>query len=79
MRSICLSLERTLINSVLERASSRERNTVRVMPLKWLEAFKIIDPIEIEKIRQRIIAQVREEEARLAPKKTHYAELKDLW
>ena len=65
-----LSEERTLINSVLERASSRERNTVRVMPLKWLEAFKIIDPIEIEKIRQRIIAQVREEEARLAPKKT---------
>jgi hypothetical protein len=39
------------------------------MPLKWLHAFKIVDPIEIEKVRQRIIKEVREEEARLAPKK----------
>ena len=64
-----LSEERRLINTIQERASSRARNIVRVMPLKWLQAFNIVDPIEIEKIRQRIINQVRQEEARLAPKK----------
>lgn len=64
-----LSEERALINSIQEKASSRARNIIRVMPLKWLQAFNIVDPAEIEKIRQRIIAQVREEEARLAPKK----------
>jgi hypothetical protein len=61
--------ERELIDTIQERASSRARNIVRVMPLKWLQAFNIVDPVEIEKIRQRIIAQVREEETRLAPKK----------
>ena len=65
-----LSEERTLINTVEERATYRKRNLVRVMPLKWLEAFNIVDPIEIEKIRQRIITHVRQEEARLAPKKS---------
>jgi hypothetical protein len=65
-----LSEERALVASILDKAASRERNTVRVMPLKWLHAFNIVDPIEIEKIRQRIIREVREEEARLAPKKT---------
>lgn len=64
-----LSEERALINSIQEKASSRARNIIRVMPLKWLQAFNIVDPAEIEKIRQRIIAQVREEQARLAPKK----------
>jgi hypothetical protein len=64
-----LSEERTVINSLRERASSRERNTIRIMPLKWLEAFNVVDPVEIEKIRQRVITQVRQEEARLAPKK----------
>ena len=64
-----LSEERRLINTIQERASSRARNIVRVMPLKWLQVFNIVDPIEIEKIRQRIINQVRQEEARLAPKK----------
>jgi len=64
-----LSEERDLIQSIQEKASARDRNTIRVMPLKWLEAFNIVDPIEVEKIRQRIIAQVRQEEARLAPKK----------
>jgi hypothetical protein len=64
-----LSEERSLIESIEERASSRERNIVKIMPFKWLEAFRITDPAEIEKIRQRIISQVREEEARLAPKK----------
>jgi hypothetical protein len=65
-----LSEERRLIHSLQEKASLRERNMIRVMPLKWLEAFKVVDPIEVEKIRQRIIAEVRREEARLAPKKS---------
>lgn len=64
-----LSEERTLINSIEGKASSRVRNTVRVMPLKWLQAFNIVDPTEIERIRHRIIDEVRREEARLAPKK----------
>jgi hypothetical protein len=64
-----LSEERTLIKSIEERASSRERNIVKIMPFKWLEAFRITDPVEIEKIRQRIISQVRREEAKLAPKR----------
>jgi hypothetical protein len=70
-----LSEERNLINAVQERASCRERNVVRVMPLKWLEAFKIVDPIEIEKIRERIIAYVRQEEATLVRKKTQLSRL----
>ncbi|MEN9846932.1 MAG: hypothetical protein RIS36_2079 [Pseudomonadota bacterium] len=65
-----LSEERSLVARIKDKASSRERNIVRVMPLKWLQAFNILDPIEIEKIRQRIIHEVRQEEARLAPKKT---------
>jgi hypothetical protein len=64
-----LSEERTLINSIEGKAASRVRNTVRVMPLKWLQTFNIVDPTEIESIRRRIIEEVRREEARLAPKK----------
>jgi hypothetical protein len=64
-----LSEERHVISIAQEKASSREHNLVRIMPLKWLEAFKIVDPTEIEQIRERIIAQVRLEEARLARKK----------
>ena len=63
-----LGEEQTLIKSIELQASQRTRNIVRMMPLKWLEAFGIVEPVEIEKIRQRIIAQVRDEEARLAPK-----------
>lgn len=66
-----LSEERSLIHSLQEKASLREHNTIRVMPLKWLEAFNVVDPIDIEKIRRRIIAEVRDEEARLAIKKEH--------
>jgi hypothetical protein len=56
-------------NQFESQASQRSRNIVRVMPLKWLEAFGIVEPSEIEKVRQRIIAQVRYEEARLAPQR----------
>ena len=61
--------EQMLMKSIESQASQRRGNIVRVMPLKWLEAFGIVDPIEIEKVRQRIIAQVRDEEARLAPQR----------
>jgi len=61
--------ERALISLIEKQASSRERNTVKIMPFKWLEAFRITNPVEIEKIRQRIISEVRQEEARLAPGK----------
>jgi hypothetical protein len=64
-----LSEERALVNNIQDKASTRERNVLRIMPLKWLHAFNIVDPIEIEKIRQRIINEVRAEEARLALKK----------
>jgi len=64
-----LSEERALVDTIRGRAASREQNILKVMPLKWLEAFQIKDPMEIENIRQRIIAQVREEEARLASKR----------
>jgi hypothetical protein len=60
--------ERNLLASIEERASKRETHRVKIMPFKWLEAFTIKAPEEIEKIRQRIIANVREEEASLSRK-----------
>jgi len=51
----------------LERcAANRETHTIKIMPFKWLEAFKIVDPVQIESIRRRIICLIRDEEARLA-------------
>lgn len=70
-----LSEERALIESIEKKASSRERNTVKIMPFKWLEAFNVTDPVEIEKVRQRIISLVRQEEARVAPKKSPVARI----
>lgn len=64
-----LSEERSLVEKVREQASSREEHTLRIQPFKWLQVFNITDPSEIEKIRARIVARVREEEAKLAPKK----------
>jgi len=64
-----LSEERRIINALQQQAATRQRNIIRVMPFKWLEAFNIVDPVEIEKIRQRIISEVRKEESRLAPAK----------
>jgi len=63
-----LSEETTLIETLQNKASKRNQNIIRIMPLKWLEAFNIVDPIQIEKIRQRIITEVRRVEATLAPK-----------
>ena len=64
-----LSEEKGVIESIRKNAAKRTRNIVRIMPLKWLEAFNVVDPVEIEKIRQRIIAEVRSEEAKLSSNK----------
>jgi hypothetical protein len=63
------SEERRVIEELEQKASSRQTHTLRIYPFKWLEAFGISDPSEIEKIRSRIVARVRQEEASLAPKK----------
>jgi hypothetical protein len=61
------SEERKIIAALKEKASIRRTHTLRIYPFRWLEAFGISDPDEIERVRARIIAQVREEEAKLAP------------
>jgi hypothetical protein len=63
------SEERRVVEDLKGKASSRQTHTLRIYPFKWLEAFGISDPTEIENIRSRIVARVREEEAMLAPKK----------
>lgn len=60
--------ERRIVEDLTEKSKSRMQ-ALRVYPFKWLEAFGITDPIEIEKIRQRIIKAVREEEAIYANEK----------
>jgi hypothetical protein len=37
-----------------------------VQPLKWLEAYGVTDPVEVEAIRQRIVSAVYAEEAAIA-------------
>lgn len=64
-----LSEEKRLLGSIDLRTSKRATHRVKIMPFKWLEAFKIVEPDQIERIRQIIIKQVREEEANLLPKK----------
>jgi hypothetical protein len=64
-----LKEELELISSLRELAESRDTHTVRIMPFKWLEAFKISNPQTIEEIRQQIINRVRQAEAELATKK----------
>jgi len=55
--------EQMVIEQLLERTQGRETHTLRIYPFKWLEAFGITTPEEVEAIRQRIIRQVREGEA----------------
>ena len=47
-----------------ELASSEKAlsHPIIIKPFKWLEAFGIVNPYKIERIRQKIIAQVRETE-----------------
>jgi hypothetical protein len=63
------SEERRILEEIREKASARQTQILRVCPFRWLEAFGISDPDEIESVRSRIVALVREEEAKLAPAK----------
>jgi hypothetical protein len=63
------SEERRVLEEIREKASARQTQILRVHPFRWLEAFGISDPEEIERVRSRIVALVREEEAKLAPAK----------
>lgn len=60
--------ERRVIEGLLEAAKARSTHTLRIHPFKWLEAFNIKEPLEIEAVRQRIIRRVREVERELATK-----------
>jgi hypothetical protein len=64
-----LSEERRVLDNLKQRAATRQTHTLRIYPFKWLEAFGITDPAEIERIRAKIIKRVREEEAILADQK----------
>ena len=64
------SEERSVLSELTEKTSLRETHTLRIYPFKWLEAFGITNPKEIEAIRLRIIKRVRQEEAVLAPTKS---------
>jgi len=58
--------EQGLIERILQATRMRASQTLRIYPFKWLEAFGVTDPMEIESVRQRIIKQVRDVEAELA-------------
>jgi hypothetical protein len=58
--------EYSVIENLLERTKKRETHTLSIHPFKWLQAFGITSPQEIEAIRQRIIRRVREGEAEVA-------------
>jgi len=59
-----LSEERSVIERLRESTKNKSE-ILRIYPFRWLEAFKVSDPIEIEAVRQRIINRVREEEAKI--------------
>lgn len=55
--------EGEVIQQLMEMTQGRETHTLRIYPFKWLEAFGITTPDEIEAVRRRIVKQVREGEA----------------
>jgi hypothetical protein len=66
-RNPTLEEERRVVSDLQRKAAGRQTNTIKIQPFRWLEAFNISDPTEIEKIRGEIVARVRDEEAKLAP------------
>ena len=58
--------EDSIVESLQEQTKRRETHTLSIYPFKWLQAFGITSPKEIEAIRQRIIRRVREGEAEMA-------------
>jgi len=69
-RNPSLSEEKRALEALKDKAAKRQTHTLEIQPFRWLEAFGISDPKEIEKIRARIISRVREEEAKLAVKRS---------
>jgi hypothetical protein len=61
--------EQRVIEQLLERTQGRETHTLRIYPFKWLEAFGVTSPVEIEAVRQRIVRLVREGEAEFSDSK----------
>jgi hypothetical protein len=61
--------EQRVVRHIRDRARHRSTFKLRVYPFKWLKAFGITDPVQIERIRAQIIKKVRDEEKNLAPKK----------
>lgn len=58
--------EQRVIEDLKRKAAARQTHTLRIHPFRWLEAYGIKSPAEIERVRARIIALVREGEAQLA-------------
>lgn len=59
--------EQRIIDDLKRKASARQTHTLRIHPFRWLEAFGIKDPEEIERVRAKIVALVREGEAQISP------------
>jgi hypothetical protein len=57
--------DRAMVKRLGEAEETLEYDLI-VKPLKWLQAYGITDPAQVEQIRQRIISAVYAEEANLA-------------
>ena len=64
-----LSEERRLCQVVRENAATRRTHTIRIYPFKWLQAFNISSPDDIERVRREIVSRVRTEEQRMSSAK----------
>ena len=61
-----LNEEQSVVEDLLDKAKSRETHTLKIYPFKWLQAFGVTTPEQIEAVRQRIVKKVREGEAEMA-------------
>lgn len=61
--------EQRVIEDLKRKASARQTHTLKIHPFRWLEVYGIRSAEEIERVRTRIIALVREGEAELASEK----------
>lgn len=64
-----LEEEHRAIHAIKRATQSRQTHTLTIMPFKWLQAFGITDPKQVEGIRQRIINRVRQGESEIAAKR----------
>jgi REP element-mobilizing transposase RayT len=61
--------ERRAIREINDKAQGRSTFKLRVYPFRWLKAFGVTRPEQIERIRALIIQMVRDGEKKLAPRK----------